>query len=57
MPAFLVPIIIKVVGLGFGALAGWLVSKGHHDVASGVGIVGGCILSESKPLLERVAKK
>lgn len=57
MPAFLIPIIVKAIGLGFGALAGWLVTKNQHDAAAGVGLIGGAVLSESKPLLERLAKK
>lgn len=52
MPAFLIPVLIRLGAAGLAALTAYLVAKGQHGAAGAVGVVGATILSEAQPLVK-----
>lgn len=52
MPAFVIPILIRLGAAGLAALTAYLVAKQQHTAALVVGAAGGALLSEAKPLVK-----
>lgn len=57
LPAFLIPVLVKLGAAALAGVSAWLVSRGQHAEAAAVGSVSAVVFSESKPLVRGRRKK